>query len=103
METIPANAHLPKLVWSSSNPKLAAVDQNGAVSLKKKAGGKKVVITAAATDGSGIRASCTIKVMKGSVKKITISGKRPGREVFETYCKGESFKRGKQKAGMEQQ
>lgn len=77
VETIPANAHLPKLVWSSSNPKLAAVDQNGAVSLKKKAGGKKVVITAAATDGSGIRASCTIKVMKGSVKKITISGKRP--------------------------
>ena len=77
VETIPANAHLPKLVWSSSNPKLAAVDQTGAVSLKKKAGGKKVVITAAATDGSGIRASCTIKVMKGSVKKITISGKRP--------------------------
>lgn len=77
VETIPANAHLPKLVWSSSNPKLAVVDQNGAVSLKKKAGGKKVVITAAATDGSGIRASCTIKVMKGSVKKITISGKRP--------------------------
>lgn len=77
VETIPANAHLPKLVWSSSNPKLAAVDQNGAVSLKKKAGWKKVVITAAATDGSGIRASCTIKVMKGSVKKITISGKRP--------------------------
>lgn len=77
VETIPANAHLPKLVWSSSNPKLAAVDQNGVVSLKKKAGGKKVVITAAATDGSGIRASCTIKVMKGSVKKITISGKRP--------------------------
>lgn len=77
VETIPANAHLPKLVWSSSNPKLAAVDQNGAVSLKKKAGGKKVVITAVATDGSGIRASCTIKVMKGSVKKITISGKRP--------------------------
>lgn len=77
VETIPANAHLPKLVWSSSNPKLAAVDQNGAVSLKKKAGGKKVVITAAFADGSGIRASCAIKVMKGSVKKITISGKRP--------------------------
>lgn len=77
VETIPANARLPKLVWSSSNPKLAPVSRDGVVSLKKKAAGKKIVITAAAADGSGLRASYIIKAMKGSVKKIAISGKRP--------------------------
>ena len=52
------------------------MDKNGVVTLNKKAGGKTVKITAEATDGSGKKATFTIKIMKGSVKKIKISGKK---------------------------
>ncbi len=64
------------LKWTTSNNKLATVDKNGVVTLNKKAGGKTVKITAEATDGSGKKATFTIKIMKGSVKKIKISGKK---------------------------
>ena len=62
------------IVWSSSNPKVAAVNQRGVVTLKKKTGGKSAVITAAASDGSGVVATWKIKSMKGVVKKVTIHG-----------------------------
>ena len=72
----PQNATNKTLKWTTSNNKLATVDKNGVVTLNKKAGGKTVKITAEATDGSGKKATFTIKIMKGSVKKIKISGKK---------------------------
>ena len=47
----------------------------GAIS-DKIAPGKKVIITAIATDGSGKKKTFVIRVMKGEVKKITIKGKK---------------------------
>lgn len=70
----PANASNQKLIWSSSNKKIATVSQNGLVKIKKKTGGKSVIITAKSSDHSGIKASFRIKSMKGIVKKIIISG-----------------------------
>ena len=72
----PANATNKTLVWTSSNPKAATVNANGIVTMKKGSGGKKVMITAKAADGSGKKAVYTITGMKGVVKKVTISGKK---------------------------
>lgn len=72
----PNNANNKKLKWTSTNPKVATVNQNGLVVVKRKTGGKTVVITAKATDGSGKKASWKIKSMKGVVKKIKLSGKK---------------------------
>lgn len=71
---LPNNASNKKLIWKSSNPKVATVTQSGIVTLKKKTGGKKVTITATATDGSKKYASWKITSMKGIVKKVKITG-----------------------------
>ena len=75
---IKLTTNLPKskIKWITSNPKLATVDKNGVVKINKKAAGKKVTITAIATDGSGKKKTFVIRVMKGEVKKITIKGKK---------------------------
>ena len=70
----PANTANKGVIWTSSNPKVATVNQNGVVSFKKKAAGKSVIITATATDGSGAKAVFKVKSMKGVVKKVTIPG-----------------------------
>lgn len=74
---LPNNASNKKLIWKSSNPKVAMVTQNGIVTLKKKTGGKKVTITATAKDGSKKYASWKITSMKGIVKKVKITGNKP--------------------------
>lgn len=74
---LPNNASNKKLIWKSSNPKVATVTQNGIVTLKKKTGGKKVTITATAKDGSKKYASWKITSMKGIVKKVKITGSKP--------------------------
>lgn len=74
---LPNNASNKKLIWKSSNPKVATVTQNGIVTLKKKTGGKKVTITATATDGSKKYASWKVTSMKGIVKKVKITGSKP--------------------------
>lgn len=71
----PSNAANKAVTWTSSNKKVATVDKNGNVTLKKNTGGKKVTITVAAKDGSKAKASYKITSMKGIVKKISISGK----------------------------
>lgn len=71
---LPVNASDQRLIWSSSNPKVATVNQSGVVTMKKKTGGKSVIITARAADGSGATAAFRIKSMKGVVKKVTIAG-----------------------------
>ena len=73
---LPNNASNKKLIWKSSNPKVATVTQNGIVTLKKKTGGKKVTITATAKDGSKKYASWKITSMKGIVKKVKITGNK---------------------------
>lgn len=72
----PNNASNKTIVWKSSNPKVATVTQSGIVTMKKKTGGKKVAITAIATDGSTKYASWKITSMKGVVKKVKINGKK---------------------------
>lgn len=75
---IKLTTNLPKdkVKWTTSNSKLATVDKNGVVKINKKAAGKKVIITAITTDGSGKKKTFVIRVMKGEVKKITLKGKK---------------------------
>lgn len=71
-EAFPANAADKRITWTSSNPKVATVNQSGVVTVKKKG---SAVITA--TAASGVKASYKIKGMKGVVKKVAISGVKP--------------------------
>ena len=70
----PSNVSNKNVIWTSSNPKVATVNQNGVVTFKKKSAGKSVVITATAADGSGTKAVFKLKSVKGVVKKVAISG-----------------------------
>ena len=70
----PNTATNKRIIWASSNPKVATVNANGVVTMKKKTGGKKVTITATATDGSKVSASWKITSMQGIVKKVKITG-----------------------------
>ena len=73
---LPANADNKKLLWKSSNTKIATVTQTGKVLVKKGTAGKQVIITATAMDNSGSKATWKIKSMKGIVKKISLTGKK---------------------------
>lgn len=70
----PNTATNKRIIWTSSNPKVATVNANGVVTVKKKTGGKKVTITATTTDGSRVSASWKVTSMKGIVKKVKITG-----------------------------
>ena len=56
---VPETASVKKVTWTSSDPKVAAV-QNGVVTGK---GPGIALITCAATDGSGVTAVCTVEVV----------------------------------------
>ena len=70
----PANYYYNTVTWSSSNPKYATVSSGGVVKAKKKGAGKTVVITATNwADGKPeMTTSYKIKIVKNSVKKITL-------------------------------
>ena len=56
----PSNAENKKVTWSSSNTRVATVDQNGLVKIKLRSAGKSVTIKATAKDRSKKSASWTI-------------------------------------------
>ena len=56
----PTEASNKNVTWKSSNRKFATVNKNGVVTIKKKAAGKTVTITAIANDGSGKTATYNI-------------------------------------------
>lgn len=62
---VPSNALFQTLTWTSSNPAIVSVDNTGKVVAHKTG---TVSIKAAATDGSGVTATCTV-----TVKKLTAS------------------------------
>ncbi len=72
----PSNASNKKLLWTSSNTSVATVDQNGKVTASKKTAGT-TIITAAAQDGSGVKATMTLSVSKTviNVKSVTVTGR----------------------------
>lgn len=74
--SINSDATNKSLAWSSSNTKYATVDSNGIVTTKLAGAGKKVTITAKATDGSNISASFNLKINKVLVKKIKLKAKK---------------------------
>ncbi|TFU92458.1 hypothetical protein E4T81_11230 [Barnesiella sp. WM24] len=67
---LPEDATNKVLAWSSSDESVASVDNNGLVSLLKEG---HALITAYATDGSDIVATCNISVMKRDVLVSSIS------------------------------
>ena len=68
----PKNASNPKIKWESSNKRYATVNSRGVVTTKKAGKGKTVTITATAADGSKVKASYKIKLMKHAVTKVKI-------------------------------
>jgi VCBS repeat-containing protein len=70
----PSNAANKAVSWTSSNTKYATVSSTGVVTTKTAGKGKKVTITATAKDGSKVKATYAITIMKNPVTKITLSG-----------------------------
>lgn len=71
----PSNAANKKVTWKSSNTKWATVSGKGVVTTKKAGAGKTVTITATAKDGSNVKGTIKIKIMKNAVTKITLKAK----------------------------
>ena len=66
----PSNATNTAVKWTSSNSKVAKVDQKGKVTALKPG---TVTITCTAKDGSGIKATCKVTVKNKLVSKITLN------------------------------
>lgn len=78
---MPSNATNKKLTYTSSSTSLATVDTNGKVSLLKAG---VVTITAAAVDGSGVKATVTITIVT-PVKTINIAETNVTKNVGSNY------------------
>ena len=55
----PDSANDKRITWSSSDPAIASIDENGLVTALKKG---TATITAAAMDGSGVKSTCKVTV-----------------------------------------
>ncbi len=73
---LPSNAANKAIVWTSSNTKYATVSSAGMVSVKKAGIGKNVTITATAKDGSGVKATYKIKIMKHKVTGVSLKASK---------------------------
>ena len=69
----PKDAYDKTLVWTSSAPEIATVDENGVVTAHAAG---EVTITAAARDGSGKNASCKVTVIRRAVTGIKLNTKK---------------------------
>ena len=70
----PSNASKKTLIWTSSNPDVATVSSSGNTEgVIKATGVGTATITCAATDGSGVTATCQVTVNPILVKDITLS------------------------------
>ena len=81
----PTHASNQTILWTSDNEAAATVDQTGLVTA---VGNGTAVITAAAQDGSGISASCTVTVIDPNnipVNAITLDKKTLTMEALDTY------------------
>ncbi len=58
-QVLPEDASIKTVTWSSSNTNVATVNQNGLVTAKKVG---NAIVTATATDGSGVSGSCVVTV-----------------------------------------
>lgn len=63
-KVLPAKATVKKVSYTSSNKKYAEVTSKGTIKAKKAGIGKTVKITVKATDGSGKKAICKVKITK---------------------------------------
>lgn len=70
-KVLPANATNKTLKWTSSNPKVATIDQNGKVTAVTEG---ETTITATATDGSGKKDTANIKVNFNVPKNVSATG-----------------------------
>ena len=70
----PSKAANKAITWKSSNTKYAVISKTGKVTTKKAGRGKTVTLTATAKDGSKVSGKYTIKIAKGIVTKIKITG-----------------------------
>lgn len=73
---LPTNAENRALTWSSSDPNVAAVTYDSNDSSKVTITAKKVgtaIITATATDNSGVSAACTVTVTEPAAYRISLT------------------------------
>lgn len=88
----PAGAGNKTVAWSSDNPSVASVDENGKVT-GRSAG--KTVIRAVSTDGSNRSASCEVTVKEIIPKSVSLSPKvrtlDPGAKVRLSYSTTPSY------------
>ena len=80
----PETATIKNVTWTSDNPKVATVDENGVITAVAVG---EAVITAAATDGSGVKATCSVAVIATPAESVTIE--TPDKTTFKA---GESIK-----------
>lgn len=67
----PYNATIPDVEWGSSDESIAAVDENGMVTVKARG---TVTITVRTVDGSNKMVSCTITVNSTGIENVMNSG-----------------------------
>ena len=68
---MPVSANNKKIIWSSSNSKVARVSADGVVTAVKKG---EVTITAKSSDGSNKKATCKVKVTESTNKSEVKDG-----------------------------
>lgn len=76
---LPENASNKTLVWNSTNPSVADIDNNGLLILLQKGSAN---ITAASTDGSKIKAHCAVFVSDMSSIDSVISDKNESVKIY---------------------
>ncbi len=63
---VPDNVTNANVKWTSSNTRYASVSSSGKVTVKKAGIGKQVKITAVTEDGTKLKKTCTVKIIKAA-------------------------------------